>query len=75
MTTLPSGTRLPYYRTPVALSGFPTTRFGDTITFSSQACDEVWRHDYVTIAACGCEQLPSDAVSGNNYITIASLLL
>ena len=41
----------------MAVSNLPATRFGDTITLPSQACsceqvssDEVWGHDYVTIA-------------------------
>ena len=44
-----------------AVSNLPATRFGDTITLPSQAC--------------GCEQLTSDEVWGNDYVTIASLWL
>ena len=62
------GTRLRYHRKLVAVSNIPATRCGDTITLPSQACgceqltnDEVWGHDYVTIASlCGCEQLTSE---------------
>ena len=42
----------------MAVTNLPATRFGDTATLPSHACgceqltnDEVWRHDYVTIAS------------------------
>ena len=42
----------------MAASNLPTTRFGDTITLALRACgceqltsDEVWGHDYATIAS------------------------
>eukprot|EP00439_Symbiodinium_sp_Y106_P046995 s2112_g6.t1 len=75
-------TRLSYHRKLVTVSNLPATRFGDTVTLPMQICgweqissDEIWGHDYVTVAICGWEQLSSDEIWGHDYVTIASLWL
>ena len=66
------------------VSNLPATRFGVTITLSSQACgceqltsDEVCGHDddYVTIASFCWHELTSDEVWRYDYVTITSLWL
>ena len=65
----------------VTVSSIPAKRFGDTIPLPSQACgceqlttDEVWGHDYVTIASL-CWFTCSEEAWGHDDVTIASLWL
>ena len=77
------GTLSLYTHKLVAVINLPATRFGDTITLSSQACgcEQLTSGerfgDTITPPShtCACEQFTSDEVWGHDYVTIASLWL